>query len=289
MTTQGTRPSLRRLLAGTLLGVTLVTGAVGWRAWRQGTDGAGRLGGDFHALQVLPGGRLLYGQHAGVSVSTDGGRTWGRPDGAGDALSLASSPRSPVLILAGPGVLKTSRDGGATWRLATFGNLASRNLQGFAVAPDAPNVWYANIAGLGLYRTHDGLNWEVMSPETANATALAAGPGSPPRLYALVPGEGLIASDDGTTWRRAGNAPPAAPAGLTVHPVSGHVYLAGPAGLWRSGDQGATWARLGFREAARLVAADPRDEARLYAVGASGAVYRSLNGGRTWATAGRGR
>lgn len=288
MTTRRARPSRRPLLTGALLGVLLVAGAAGWQV-RNGTAvAAGHLSGDFHALQVLPGGRLLYGQHAGVSISTDGGRTWSRPDGAGDAMTLAASPRSPVLVLAGHDVLKTSRDGGATWQPTTFGNLASRDLHGFAVVPDTPNVWYANIAGLGLYRTRDGRNWEVMSPETANATALAVGPGAGPRLYALVGGEGLIMSDDGVTWQRARAAPPAAPSGLDVHPVSGHLYLAGAGGLWRSEDRGATWTPLGFKGGARLVAADPQDEAKLYAVGEGGAVYRSLDGGRSWRPVGQG-
>lgn len=278
----------RRLLAGIVLAAVLLAGVVGWQTRNRAAGAAGRLGGDFHALQVLWGGRLLYGQHAGVSVSTDGGRTWSPPDGAGDALTLATAPASPVLILAGHNVLETSRDGGASWRPATFGNLASTDLHGFAVRPDAPNVWYANVAGLGLYRTRDGRNWEVMSPDTANATALAVGPGAVPRLYALVTGEGLIVSDDGERWQRAKLAPAAAASGLDVDPVGGAVYLAGPGGIWRSGDQGRSWVHLGFREGARLVAADPANAARLYAVGEDGRVYRSLDGGRAWHWAGQG-
>ncbi|ABF43994.1 hypothetical protein Dgeo_2560 (plasmid) [Deinococcus geothermalis DSM 11300] len=279
---------LSHLLAGAVLAAVLGVGVQGWQMRLRASGAAGHLGGDFHALQVLRGGRLLYGQHAGVSVSTDGGRTWSPPDGAADALTLATSPASRVLVLAGHGVLKTSRDGGTSWQPATFGNLASTDLHGFAVSPDAPSVWYANIAGLGLYRTGDGRNWQVMSPDTANATALAVGPGQSPRLYALIPGEGLIVSADGINWQRAGRAPAAAASGLDVDPVSGDVYLAGPGGVWRSGDRGRSWAHLGLKEGALLVAADPADEARLYAVSEDGRVDRSLDGGQTWHWAGEG-
>lgn len=275
-----TAQNRRRLRTG--VGLTaLLAGTVVWQ--HQRGEKASRLSSDVHALTVLPGGRLLTGQPAGVSVSSDRGRTWSAPDGAGDALTLAAAPGSPTVILAGHNVLKASQDAGATWRDATVGRLASRDLHGFAIVPNAPNVWYVNVAGLGLYRTRNARTWEVMSPETANAAALAAAPGATPRLYAVV-GTRLIASDGGTTWAQL-SAPPAT--GLGVHPLSGHVYLAGPSGLWRSTDRGATWTRLGFQGGARLVAIDPGNESSLYAVSEDGRLFSSLDRGRTWRPAGQ--
>lgn len=281
-------PRVRRPV--TLWGAALLSaGLLGGVLWSQAppqegpVSPAGRLSGDFHALRALPDGRLLYGQQAGVSVSADGGRTWSAPDGAGDAMTLSISPRVPgVLVLAGHDVLKISRNSGGSWQEASFGNLASTDLHGFAVAPDMPNVWYANIAGLGLYRTEDGRNWKVMSPATAGAMTLTVGPGSTPRLYALTRMDGLIVSDDGRTWQRAEAAPQAAATGLDVHPVSGNVYLAGPGGVARSTDQGASWVKLGLPEGALLVTSDPQDEGQMYAVGESGVVYRSVDGGNAW-------
>ncbi|MFC3832961.1 MULTISPECIES: WD40/YVTN/BNR-like repeat-containing protein [Deinococcus] len=182
-----------------------------------------------------------------MSISTDGGRTWSAPDGTGDVMSLTASPVSPLVMMAGHGVLKSSRDGGASWQDVGFGNLASPDLHGFTVVPDAPDVWFASVAGLGLYSRRGARAWQVVAPDTADASALAAGPGVVPRLYALM-GSRLITSAGGTTWQPAGAAPPAT--GLEVHPVSGDVYLAGPSGLWRSTDIGATWERLGFSGAA---------------------------------------
>ena len=279
--TTNARHWCRAALPVALLTAAALGGALWWQTQGTPAQAAGRLSGDFHALRVLPDGRLLYGEHAGVSVSEDGGRTWGAADGAGDAMSLV--PAMPgTLVMAGHDVLKVSRDGGQTWQETGFGNLPGTDIHGFVTLPSRPSVWYANIAGQGLYRAENGQDWRFVSPATAGAMALAAGPGEIPRLYALSMGEGLIVSDDGTTWRRAGAAPRAAGSGLDVHPVSGNVYLAGPAGVARSEDRGASWTNLGLPEGALLVTADPRDETRLYAAGESGAVYRSADGGKTW-------
>ena len=271
------------LFPAALLTAALLGGAVWWQTRGNQVEATGRLTGDFHALRVLPDGRLLYGQHVGVSVSADGGKSWGPSDNAGDAMALASSTRSPdTVVMAGHDVLKVSRDGGRTWQDQDFGNLPGTDIHGFAALPVHPNVWYANLAGRGLYRTEDGRTWQFVSPATGGAMALAAGPGDAPRLYALTMDAGLIVSDDGTTWQRAGDAPPAAGSGLDVHPVSGNVYLAGPQGVARSEDKGASWTNLKLPEGALLVTADPRDEAKLYAAGESGTVYRSEDGGNTW-------
>ncbi|GAA3815641.1 WD40/YVTN/BNR-like repeat-containing protein [Deinococcus aetherius] len=271
------------LLTAALLSTALAGAVLWWSTLGEAGTTAGRLGGDFHALRALPGGRLLYGQHAGVSASLDGGRTWGPFVGGGDAMALAASPRAPaVLVLAGNDVLRVSRDGGQSWQDQGFGNLPGTDVHGFAVAPDLPNVWYANLSGRGLYRSENGRDWRLVSPATGGTMALAVGPGSVPRLYALTMDAGLIVSDNGTIWQRAGDAPQAASSGLDVHPVSGHVYLAGPAGVARSEDKGASWTNLDLPEGARLITADPGDETKLYAAGESGAVYRSADGGRSW-------
>ncbi|MHA0044120.1 hypothetical protein [Deinococcus sp. PEB2-63] len=71
-----------RRMVGWGVGAALVLALVGCgRAPKAQT-----LSGDFHALQVLGSGTVLYGEHAGVRRSVDGGRTWAAPDGAGDAV-----------------------------------------------------------------------------------------------------------------------------------------------------------------------------------------------------------
>ncbi|GGM58211.1 S-layer protein [Deinococcus arenae] len=259
---------------GALTGAGLLLAAyVGWPR-----PAAATLSGDFHALRALPGGTVLYGQHAGVARSTHGGRTWSAPDGAGDAMALAVLPGQDTLILAGHDVLKRSRDGGVTWQNQGFGNLPGTDLHGFAVRPDRPGTWYANVAGRGLYRTADGVTWQAVSPATQDAMTLAAAPGG--RLYALSMSQGLVTSPTGVDWARVTRAPAAV--AVDVHPVSGAVYLAGPDGVSRSLDGGQRWETLRLPEGARLVTADPQDDRQLLSVGESGRVYRSSDAGRTW-------
>jgi photosystem II stability/assembly factor-like uncharacterized protein len=276
--TAKSRPRTRRrslVVAGVVVAALL--GALGWWQFQSRTAGPSLLTGDFHSLQLLPGGRLLYGQHEGVSVSVDGGRSWSASDGAGDAMALSS--RSGQLIMAGHDVFRISRDGGSTWQNLSFGTLPGTDIHGFAATQGA---WYANIAGRGLYRSQNQRDWQFVSGATGGAMTLAAGPGAYPRLYALTMQDGLIISDNGTSWQRASDAPQAAMSGLDVHPVSGDVYLAGPAGVARSRDRGATWENLQLPEGALLVTSDPANEQNLYAAGESGRVYRSLDGGTSW-------
>lgn len=270
-----------------LLGTGAVGGLVWWQA-RHTPAAAQLLSGDFHALQVLSDGRLLYGQHAGTSLSVDGGRTWSAPDGAGDAMALAAAPdESQTVILAGHGVLRLSGDGGQTWQDMGFGNLPGTDLHGFALSPSDPSVRYASVAGKGLYHSENAQDWRFITAATAGAMQIAVGPagksGATPQLYALTMDAGLIVSGDGgSTWQQVSRAPQAAATGLYVHPDSGNIYLAGPAGVSRSEDGGADWTDLKLPEGARLAAAHPQSERQLFAVGESGAVYQSPDGGRTW-------
>ncbi|AFZ69724.1 WD40/YVTN/BNR-like repeat-containing protein [Deinococcus peraridilitoris] len=294
MTTKNTKrqgsirpPKNNKLLLGVLaITVVGITGGAVWVASSEdpgSTSSVGVLGGDYHALRVLPDGKLLYGEHAGVSISEDGGRTWSESNGIGDAMAISTSPVVPEkIVMAGHDVFNVSEDGGETWRKVSFGNLPGTDIHGFTVAPSKPHVWYANIAGRGLYRSENAQDWQFLSSGTASAMSLAAGPGETPRLYALTMNQGLIVSDDGVRWMTASEAPPAAAAGLDVHPVSGNVYIAGPNGVARSENKGATWQDLSFPEGARLVTADPQDEQQLFAVGESGRVQRSTDGGSTW-------
>ncbi|WP_082505585.1 hypothetical protein [Deinococcus sp. Leaf326] len=258
-----------RRTAGWMLGAALVLVGCGQAPQAQ------TLSGDFHALRVLDSGTVLYGEHAGVRRSVDGGRTWDTPDGVGDAMALGQGRE--VTVLAGHEVLKVSRDEGRTWADQGFGNLPGRDLHGFAVDPGQPQVWYANVMGQGLFRTADGQQWTRLSDATAGASVLAAGPQG--MLYAL-DAQGLLVSPDGGTWTRRLGAPRGL--NLDVQPDTGVLFLAGPNGAFRSADQGVTWTPLSLPEGSYLIAVHPQDGGRLVAVGFSGTVYRSSNGGETW-------
>lgn len=247
----------------------------------------GQVSGDLHALQFAPGDRIFYGQHDGLQISTDGGKTWTPPSGTGDAMAIASFPETPeVIYQAGHDLFLKSTDGGETWMEPGFGNLPGTDIHGFAVAPDT-GMLYANIAGQGLYRSTEGDNsWEFVSSAAAGAMAIAAGPGTPPVLYAATMDQGIIRSDDGgqsgQNWQRTATVPGMSMSGLYVHPESGNVYVTGPEGVYKSTDKGETWTVLGPDEPMALVAAETGDEAQLVAVAQQGQVYRSSDGGQTW-------
>lgn len=282
-----------RFLAAWLVVAVLALGlGVWWLTTRNGATtvqnaGLGQLGGDLHALAFGPEGRIFYGQHGGLQISSDAGTSWTPPSNTGDAMAIATSPSQPkVIYQAGHDLFLKSTDGGDTWSAPGFGNLPGTDIHGFAVAPE--NGWlYANIAGQGLYRsTNANGPWKFVSPATGGAMALAAGPGVPATLYAATMDQGIIRSDDGgqggQNWQQTAVVPGMSMSGLYVHPESGNVYATGQEGVYRSTDKGETWTALGPDEPMALVAAETEEEAQLVAVAQQGKVYRSGDGGQTW-------
>ncbi len=237
-----------------------------------------------HALAFAPEGRIFYGQHGGLQISSDAGTSWTSPSNTGDAMAISSSPAQPeVIYQAGHDLFLKSTDGGGTWSAPGFGNLPGTDIHGFAVAPE--NGWlYANIAGQGLYRSTeaDG-SWEFVSPATGGAMALAAGPGDPATLYAATMDQGLLRSGDGgASWQGVTQVSGMSMSGIYAHPASGNVYVAGQQGVSRSADGGQSWTALGPSAPMALVAAQPEGENQLMAVSQQGQVYRSDDGGATW-------
>lgn len=278
----GRRPAIVPVLVG-IVGLALV-GLIAWYGLSPGGGGLGRVGGDLHSLHVTDDGRIIYGQHGGIQVSSDRGKSWTPPSGTGDAMAISAWVESPDTIhQAGHDLLLKSEDGGRTWQEPGFGNLPGTDIHGFAVAP-ADGALYANVAGQGLYVSWDeGTKWEFVTRATADAMAVAAGPGEGPVLYALSMNQGPIRSDDGgNTWSRIRGLPGASMSGVYVHPRSGNLYLTGERGVYRSNDRGASWQELGPPVPMALVAADADDEQVLVAVAKSGQVYRSGDGGKSW-------
>jgi photosystem II stability/assembly factor-like uncharacterized protein len=244
----------------------------------------GQVSGDLHALMFAPAGQIFYGQHGGLQISSDDGRSWTRPSGTGDAMAIASSPKQPeVIYQAGHDLFLKSSDGGKTWTEPGFGNLPGTDIHGFAIAPESGWL-YANIAGQGLYRTTgNDTAWEFVTSATAGAMTLAAGPGTPAVLYALTMDQGLIRSTDGgNDWQIAARVPGTSMSGVYGHPKSGNLYLAGEEGIYLSSDQGESWSLLKTGESMALVAADTADETKLVAISQQGQTYRSDDGGKTW-------
>ena len=239
------------------------------------------LAGDLHALSVLDDGRLIYGQHAGVQISTDGGQTWSDPSGGGDAMGVGVAGRR--IYLAGHDFLVRSDDDGQSWQARGFGDLPGTDIHGFTVAA---NGWlYANLAGRGLYRSTDGgAKWNFVTTKTLSAISLQSASGNPSVLYANSFDRGLLRSPDGgASWTSLNTR---LEGGLSAFAVgrSGDLVIGATADgqLLTSSDAGATWKTTRAPDSLALLAISPRDAKRVYAVAGTGQVYRSSDGGATW-------
>ena len=90
---------------------------------------------DFHSLllDATNPDRLLFGSHAGIQESNDGGFTWSQGGLSNqDAMQLTSSPTAPLTVYAtGHDVFQVSFDGGITWQPQSH-NLPGTDIHGFA-------------------------------------------------------------------------------------------------------------------------------------------------------------
>ena len=245
------------------------------------TVGLAQLKGDLHSLMVGRDGRLFYGQHRGVQISSDGGKTFGAALGGGDAMGIGMT--ADKLYLAGHGFFKVSSDNGQTWLQPGVGDLPGTDIHGFTAAP---NGWlYANLAGRGLYRsTSDGLNWVAVTLETRSAMTIAATQGNPPVLYANMPTQGIFrSSDGGLNWQWLPGTNDSISSVLAVDPENRTVMTATQGGmLMRSTDGGESWEVLNAPALLALVALHPTNPKWVYAVSKKGQVYASLDGGTSW-------
>jgi photosystem II stability/assembly factor-like uncharacterized protein len=260
-----------------------------------------------------------------VLRSVDGGRSWhpfrarrkGR-SGPGPGLTdlLAIDPRKPGTLYAGDGlgVVKTV-DGGATWRRADAGVVASHVLR---VAPAASNPATIYAAGLVGYRNQQhaldqflsrsddrGRTWVRLRTDVSDGSPFAVQPSVlavDPRdhNHVLVGGLGITGSrDGGATWKSHYRLP-------HLNDVwVGHIAFApsnprqvyaaigdGPADqgrLIRSSDGGTTWTTDGAAGTKIITAfaVHPQQAETVYAGyegqnSGAGGVAISSDGGRSW-------
>ncbi len=152
---------------------------------------------DAHALLWLPDGRLLFGHHDGVQVSTDRGVTWkkllDKPNF--DAMNLQQAGRT--LVLAGHDVYATSGDG-KRWTNRKPKGLGGTDLHGYAVDPENSRRHFAWEAATGLYgRTDGGATWTPLAAQNLPPDVMKLAAGSGGSLYALSARTGLWRSADG--------------------------------------------------------------------------------------------
>ena len=281
------RPAWRRWLLPAALAALAVIAGAWWAtdAQRRSADGvalAALRPPDIHALSVLPDDEraVVFGSHAGLAISRDGGATWSKVSGASaDAMAIAMPPGSRTAIIAGHDVYLRSDDGGATWRSARSG-LPGTDIHGFAASSREPNTFYAYVVGSGLHRSADaGATWTRLPGAPASTHSLAVAGAASGDVLLAVTAEGLRRSaDGGRSWQPVPDV-----AASYISAVGGSVYAAAGSSVLISTDAGATWQRKGFPPGrAALIAPAPSRPETVYVVTDGFEVHRSRDGGSTW-------
>jgi ligand-binding sensor domain-containing protein len=213
----------------------------------------------------------------GISVSSDGGKSWSSRNHGLTAQSihaLASDPASPAMVYAAAGHLYRSADHGRTWEIL-------RRTTGVPITDvivGGDGAIYATLATEVERSTDAGKTWLKLE-EPKFPGVVTSDPQSKRGLYTLK-GTQLAHSDDrGATWKTIGSE--LAGVGRVI-PASGKsLYILGSRGVSYSDNGGKEWSRLqlelgegtkitGLTEAAK----DPKV---VYLATTAGA-FRSTNG-----------
>ena len=251
--------------------------------------------------------------------SDDAGQTWqtfrmGTPDrDAGIPIDLQVDPRDPYRIFVNNygGGNFVSEDGGETWADASSGYTGLKILGDVAVAPDNPNLVFAN----GFRSTDGGATWTGIDAHLGDSFAFYPLPdGSYGVIATNQSGSIYHSTDHGATWQegwivnlmgevaagrsfadvlgtRSITLAPSNPsrgyvgfAMLACLQGAGETCYTPVAGFFRTNDTGHTWEAVStpFNGMAILsVAVHPTNPDTLF-VGAAKGFYRSDDGGQSW-------
>ncbi len=155
--------------------------------WERLSDGMSSQ--DIHDFAIAPGSprTLLATTNNDLNISKDEGRTW-QPQNVRDQfpnaycralLQKADDPRTLFLGNgdAPPGTVgsvQISRDGGATWKMATLSQLPNSTIWAFATHPALPDLIFAGSVNGYLYRSEDGgATWVKCAHEFGELRSLA--------------------------------------------------------------------------------------------------------------------
>jgi photosystem II stability/assembly factor-like uncharacterized protein len=240
-------------------------GGASWRLVKTGFFGT--LVGD----PVRSG--VLYASYFGNAYkSVDAGVTWQRlgiATGAliidpkmPDTLYAGAGPGPPVqALVATPGVMFKSTDGGTSWTTLDFG-LPVDNVQCLAIDPKVTSTLYAGTASQGLLKSTDGgATWLRTG---VFVSSLVVDPINTGILYALGTDRVVIRSTDGgiswnQTLQNIGGS-------LAIDPQTPTTLYAGGGGfeLFQTTDSGATWHVALGKIPFHGIVIDPRQPSTVY-------------------------
>jgi photosystem II stability/assembly factor-like uncharacterized protein len=266
-----------RCAVTTDLGDRVLSTANGGLSW----SAAAFVPGSAAAVAVLSAIRTIAaGADGALSLSADGGATWGPltaglPGGFSHLCARAGS----LGLAVGPhGTIARSADGGETWTYLTApvdkdivdAYFRSRTT-GFAIDADG-----------SLFRTTDGgQTWKRSPPVPLlfPQAVLALD-----RRHVLLIGSRGIArsADGGVTFRRIRRRGVKRAVLFDADYAGGRVFAYGPRSLFVSGDGGRHWRERKLPDYRPLTVLDFTGARTGYVLGRGGRVWRSRNGGRSW-------
>lgn len=224
--------------------------------------------------------RLFILDDGQLSISTDGGATWGSLGGGTNATIIQAHPALPNTLFSyrsGNGNIWRSQDGGQSWQLSNDG-LENVSITTLAFDPTDANMIYAG-SGSGLYRSQDnGDSWSMTGlPNNVRVLSIVVDPQNSANLFVGGENDLLHSTNSGESWT-------AVPVGryitdLAIDPENPQVmYALVNEQPHRSVDGGMTWVSLNYPGyGATSLVVKPDDAAILYVGGYNG-LYISRDG-----------
>lgn len=243
------------------------------------------VGGDLHSLVVSPDDpdTVYIGSHQGVSVSTDGGKTWEVVEDLNGADAMGWAFTDDAILVGGHPGLSVSTDGGKTFEPRNDG-LPSTDVHALGAGGQ---VIYAGLAGVGTFASTDsGQSWEARSEEFGGGFMGRIHVDLDDDDHLLAPdmsGGAMESTDGGRTWESLGGVEGAIWVSWAPDDTD-HMIAATQGSAVVSTDGGATWEALEIPQGASIVEFSPHDSEVLYAAALEApeaSVYVS-NGGGTW-------
>jgi hypothetical protein len=225
--------------------------------------------------------RIYVASASGISVSNDGGASFGAPINAGDFVqSLAVDPVNPDLVYAGGsrfGVLVSS-NGGVSWSPSSRG-IDAHVVTSVAMAPGAPNT-VLTTTGRGTLRTIDGgASWTTISQINVN---VRFDPVVSTRAYQCGFFYFATSTDGGASFTGGNVADLASPCHQLL--VAGPTFFAvGSGRLLKSIDSGASWTVIGLGTDSYVIDAALGDATgKVVVVATPDGIHRSSDGGASF-------
>ncbi len=244
------------------------------------------VGADLHSLVVDPEDpdKLYIGSHSGVSVSTDGGKTWEVVESLNGADAMGWAFTDELILVGGHPGISASTDGGTSFEQRNEG-LPSTDVHALGAGDE---IIYAGLAGVGTFASTDGgVTWEARSEEVGGGFMgrIHVDPAADDHILAPDMQAGAVESTDGgRTWKALGGVQGAMWVSWDPNDTH-HIVVTTQGSAAESTDGGKSWEAFEIPEGASIVEFSSHDPEILYAAvleDPNARVFISRDGGGQW-------